>query len=495
MANVIINDTHLNNIADSIRNKNGTSTKYKPSEMATAISEISASEDLSTELTEQSTLLSNQGVTIDDIKLALQNKSAGSGGGSFESNIYDAELNPVEQGTITSSTGADGSSATRLRTKGFVEVKPKTPYCITTNVDRVFVIECAEDQNPIDNSGWASSPYLFVTRSDCHYIRITFANSSNSAITLDDFEYLKIEEYSAGGGGAEPILQSKSVAPTTSIQNIIPDSGYDGLSSVSVGAVTSGIDSNIKATNIKSGVSILGVTGTLEEGITPSGTLNITTNGTHNVTNYASASVNVPSEDLTSELNTYENYLTTQETTIDDIVLALQNKVAGSGSTDIEDGLVMRTLSGDYINNRITTIGTEALRSTQITGLHCEEVTSVGGEAIRQCNYLTYIYLPKCVTLQGYSVGICPLLERVELNSIENIQAYSFYSCPKLTTLIIRTTTKVCSLANTNAFLSSGIENGTGFVYVPDDLVDDYKSATNWSTYANQIKGLSELEG
>ena len=40
MANVIINDTHLNNIASAIREKNGKTTKYKPSEMATAISAI-----------------------------------------------------------------------------------------------------------------------------------------------------------------------------------------------------------------------------------------------------------------------------------------------------------------------------------------------------------------------------------------------------------------------------------------------------------------------
>lgn len=43
MANVIINDTHLNNIADSIRNKNGTNNKYKPSEMAEAILNIESS--------------------------------------------------------------------------------------------------------------------------------------------------------------------------------------------------------------------------------------------------------------------------------------------------------------------------------------------------------------------------------------------------------------------------------------------------------------------
>jgi hypothetical protein len=38
--NVIINDNHLKDIADTIRSKNKTSTKYKPREMASAINEL-----------------------------------------------------------------------------------------------------------------------------------------------------------------------------------------------------------------------------------------------------------------------------------------------------------------------------------------------------------------------------------------------------------------------------------------------------------------------
>lgn len=93
--------------------------------------------------------------------------------------------------------------------------------------------------------------------------------------------------------GSDPVLQTKSATPKTSSQTIKPDSGYDGLSQVTISAVTSSIDSDIKASNIKKGVNILGVTGTLESGITPTGTMSITSNGTYDVTNYASASVNV----------------------------------------------------------------------------------------------------------------------------------------------------------------------------------------------------------
>ena len=93
--------------------------------------------------------------------------------------------------------------------------------------------------------------------------------------------------------GSDPVLQSKSVTPSTSQQKVQPDAGYDGLSDVTVNAVTNNIDVNIAAGNIKKGVSILGVTGTLEEGIAPTGTLEIKENGRHNVANYEFAEVSV----------------------------------------------------------------------------------------------------------------------------------------------------------------------------------------------------------
>lgn len=47
---------------------------------------------------------------------------------------------------------------------------------------------------------------------------------------------------------------------------------------------------NLEAGNVKKDVTILGVTGTLEQ---PTGTLTITENGTYDVTNYASVIINI----------------------------------------------------------------------------------------------------------------------------------------------------------------------------------------------------------
>ena len=117
---------------------------------------------------------------------------------------------------------------------------------------------------------------------------------------------LSIQVFGAGGA---PQLQSKTVTPSTSQKTVGPDNGYDGLSSVQVNAIspTKGAqtytptttnqtissgrwltgaqtikgDANLVASNIKSGVSIFGVSGTLEEALYQTTTSTITNNSTN----------------------------------------------------------------------------------------------------------------------------------------------------------------------------------------------------------------------
>lgn len=57
------------------------------------------------------------------------------------------------------------------------------------------------------------------------------------------------------------------IAPTIESQTITPSTGFNGITKIGVSGVTSSIDENIIADNIKDGVTILGVTGNLTSGI------------------------------------------------------------------------------------------------------------------------------------------------------------------------------------------------------------------------------------
>lgn len=96
--------------------------------------------------------------------------------------------------------------------------------------------------------------------------------------------YNREDGYNAVTVNVQPDLQAKTVTPTTSQQVITPDQGKDGLSEVTVSGVTAAIDQNITASNIKDGVTILGVTGTYDpQPSLESKTASYTANGTYTI--------------------------------------------------------------------------------------------------------------------------------------------------------------------------------------------------------------------
>lgn len=66
-----------------------------------------------------------------------------------------------------------------------------------------------------------------------------------------------------------------------------------------------------------------------------------------------------------------------------------------------------------------------------------------------------------------------------------------FYSCSALETLIFRSTTLIPNPSK-DTFYSSSISKGTGYIYVPAALVEEYKIAANWSVYAAQFRAIED---
>ena len=165
----------------------------------------------------------------------------------------------------------------------------------------------------------------------------------------------------------------------------------------------------------------------------------------------------------------------------------------GGGEVDntLIDSIITRTLTHLESTTATSVANTTFSDYTYLVSINLPLVETVGSQSFRRCTALSQVNLPKVKTMMSECFYGDAKLTYIDLPSITTIQKGVFASTG-LETLIIRTP-QVCSLQNITAVQNTPIANGTGFVYVPDDLVDSYKSATNWSTYANQIKGLSEL--
>ena len=154
----------------------------------------------------------------------------------------------------------------------------------------------------------------------------------------------------------------------------------------------------------------------------------------------------------------------------------------------------------------LTTAGNYAFSScSSLTSLDLPALTTAGNSAFNYCSSLTSLDLPALTTAGNYAFRACSLLEKIDLPVLEQLNPSLFGYCYSLKTVILRKDDAVVPLANVSAFEGCSHILGTveetynpeglkdGYIYVPDALVDEYKAADNWSTYADQIKPLSEL--
>jgi hypothetical protein len=117
--------------------------------------------------------------------------------------------------------------------------------------------------------------------------------------------------------------------------------------------------------------------------------------------------------------------------------------------------------------------------------------TSVGRNAFTDCKSLTKVKFLSATSIAMNAFGYCIALTTADFHALTSINSYAFYTCRSLATVILRNTT-VCTLASKDAFESTPIKTGTGYIYVPRSLVDTYKAASKWSTYANQFRAIED---
>ena len=245
------------------------------------------------------------------------------------------------------------------------------------------------------------------------------------------------------------------------------------------------------------------------------GTIEITENGTYDVTKYQEAEVDVPL-DIGQAFNT--TITPTSGTSSVDwlktgfvnwailppMTFIVDSSVGWLSQTFQSSGVIGLKLVGGENVTEMSYLANNSgqLQAVDLTGFSPKALVYVN-RAFSSCVSLLTLDLggidTSKVTDMSYMANSCRELKYTNLSGwttealTNNGSMFSF--CIKLEAVVIDSSS-LFRLTRDNVFNGTPISGAyatKGYVYVPDNLVDEYKSATNWTLYADYIKPLSEL--
>ena len=339
---------------------------------------------------------------------------------------------------------------------------------------------------------------------------------------------------------------AKTITPGTASQIAVSSGYYTG------GNVTVAGDSNLVAENIKNGVSIFGVSGTLEEGSSSgeaaewsenedaiiSRTITNYTNDRvkaignyafercYNLTNvsfpvcttigsnafYSCSSLTSINFPVCTFIGSYAFYYCSSLTSINFPVCTFIGSDAFYSCRSLTNVSfpVCTTIGSNAFNccysltnvsfPVCTTIGNYAFsRCSNLTNINFPVCTTIGSDAFYSCSSLTSINFPVCTTIGNYAFERCSSLTSINFPVCTTIGNYAFANCYLLSSLTLSTST-ICTLRNSDAFTStpyagySSYFSGTPYIYVPASLIDAYRSATNWVYFSSYFSTIESLD-
>ena len=145
----------------------------------------------------------------------------------------------------------------------------------------------------------------------------------------------------------------------------------------------------------------------------------------------------------------------------------------------------------------VTNVGSYAFYNcSSLTAVSFPNATSINEYAFYGCNKLNTLNIPNAITIGNAAFQNCRSLTTASLPKITSILGTAFRSCSILTSVYILASS-IVSLGSASAFASTPMWSSTytgswGSIYVPASLVDSYKSAKNWSAYAERITAYTE---
>lgn len=152
-------------------------------------------------------------------------------------------------------------------------------------------------------------------------------------------------------------------------------------------------------------------------------------------------------------------------------------------------------LSGDIVLTCETVRGF-AFRSATVTSVQADAVKHIGASAFAYCTNLTKMVLPEATSCGSEIFAGCQNLKTVDFGKNLELGGWTsqrpFSNCTGLDTLILRDTGGVCTLSTYHGLTTTAIGKAAGYIYVPAALVETYKAATNWVTYADQIRAIED---
>ena len=300
-------------------------------------------------------------------------------------------------------------------------------------------------------------------------------------------------------------VQSLNVTPTISAQTITATEGT-GYSPVNVSAVTSAIDSNITAGNIKKNISILGITGTYGGGESIVINREVSSTGVYQMPS-SNFTFTLPSN--ATDLGPYVLQYAFYECYNFLNLIDLSSLVTISGAYALYYAFhSCFGLTSVDLSNLITISGDSALRyafsdCTHLASVDLPSLATISASygmtsAFTGCYYLSSINLSSLVTVSGSNAlsnafQSCVRLTSVNFSNLAFITgasalSFAFYGCTSLTSLSFPALTLNSFGSNTNQFNSMlyGCSNVT--VHFPASIQSKIGS---WSSVTSGFGGTN----